>query len=68
MSDKQKILSWFEDHRYLTCMDAIHKLKVYNLRSRACEIPGISSKRIDVVREDGKKVQVAQYSLEASQQ
>jgi hypothetical protein len=63
MTDRQKILKWFKTRKYLTCMQAIHKLGVYNLRSRACEIAGITSEMIEVKRKDGLKVRVARYSL-----
>ena len=63
MTDKQKILNWFKTQKYLTCMQAIHKLGVYNLRSRACEIPGIHSEMIQVTRADGVRTRVARYSM-----
>jgi len=63
MTDKQKILKWFKTRKYLTCMQAIHKLGVYNLRSRVCEIAGISSEMITVTRSDGVETRVARYSL-----
>ncbi len=64
MTDKQKILKWFKTRKYLTCMQAIHKLGVYNLRSRVCEITGISSEMITVTRGDGVETRVARYSLD----
>jgi hypothetical protein len=63
MTDKQKILRWFKTRKYLTCTQAIHKLGVYNLRSRACEIPGIQREMVKVMRSDGRKAMVARYSL-----
>ena len=66
MSDKAKIQKWFKARKYLTCVQAIHKLGIYNLRSRVCEIPGIRSEMVSVVRADGVKTKVARYSMEAS--
>lgn len=63
MTDRDKILKWFKTRKYLTCMTAIHKLGIYNLRSRACEIPGIVSEMIEVTRKDGVRTRVARYRL-----
>ena len=64
MSDKDRILRWFKTHKYLTCCQAIHKIGVYNLRSRISEIPGIVQDcMIEVVREDGVITRVARYRL-----
>ena len=63
MSDKDKILAWFKRRKYLTCMTAIHKLQVYNLRSRASEMPEIISEMINVTRKDGVRTRVARYRL-----
>lgn len=65
MTDKQKILNWFKTNKYLDCATAIHKLGVYNLRSRASEIPGIVSELVQVIRKDGRKTQCARYSMPA---
>ena len=62
MTDKEKILTWFDDNPTLTCAQAIHELGVYNLRSRASEM-GLKSTIIDVVRRDGKLTKVARYSI-----
>ena len=43
-------------------MQAIHKIGVYNLRSRMSEIPH-NRDMIDVVREDGVMTRVARYWL-----
>jgi len=64
MTDRQKILKWFKTHKYLTCVQAIHKLGVYNLRSRVCEIDGIASEMVKVTRTDGVETRVARYSLD----
>jgi len=63
MSDKQKIRNWFKKHKYLTCADAIHRLGVYNLRSRASEMPELISEMIEVIRNDGVKTRVARYRM-----
>jgi len=63
MTDRQKILKWFKTHKYLTCVQAIHKLGVYNLRSRVCEIDGVVSEMVKVTRADGVETRVARYSL-----
>lgn len=62
MTDKQKILKWFKTRKYLTCKDAIHKLGVYNLRSRMSEMPH-NRDLIEVVRDDGVMTRVARYWL-----
>ena len=62
MTDKQKILKWFKTRRYLTDVQAIHKLGVYNVRSRASEMR-LDSRWIDVKRVDGKLTKVKQYFL-----
>ena len=64
MTDKQKILKWFKTHKYLTCCQAIHKLGIYNLRSRVSEIPTVVKDcMIEVVKEDGVLTRVARYRL-----
>jgi hypothetical protein len=63
MTDKQKIMKWFKTRKYLTCATAIHKLGVYNLRSRACEMSEIIAEMIEVTRKDGVKTKVARYRL-----
>lgn len=63
MSDKQKIQNWFKTRKYLTCMIAIHKLGIYNLRSRASEMPELFAEMIEVVRKDGVKARVARYQM-----
>ena len=63
MSDKTKIIGYLKTHSSITCTQAIHSLGVYNLRSRACEIPGIRSVMVPVVRRDGVKTRVARYSM-----
>jgi len=62
MSDKDKIMKHFKTHKYITCMQAIHKLGVYNLRSRMSEIPH-KKDMIEVVRDDGVMTRVARYWL-----
>lgn len=62
MTDKQKIIKYLKTHKYITCMQAIHKIGVYNLRSRMSEIPH-NRDMIDVVREDGVMTRVARYWL-----
>ena len=63
MTDKQKILNWFKSHRYLNCLSAIHEIQVYNLRSRACEMPELQTDYVKVTKKDGVKVRIARYSL-----
>ena len=60
MTEKQKIKKWFKTHKYITCMQAIHELGVYNLRSRASEMR-LRSDMIEVVKEDGSIARVARY-------
>ena len=63
MTDRQKIISYLRDNKTITCLEAIHNIGVYNLRSRASEIPDLVSELIQVTRADGQTVRVAQYHL-----
>lgn len=64
MSDKQKIRKWFKTRKYLTCWQAVHKLGVYNLRSRVSEMQDVvSDGLVEVVRKDGVLTRVARYKL-----
>lgn len=64
MTDKQKIIKWFKKRKYLTCMQAIHYMGIYNLRSRVAEMPEVvKGSMIAVKRQDGQKVRVARYRL-----
>ena len=62
MTDIQKIKRWFKANKFLTVNQAIHKLGVYNARSRMSEIPHFAD-MIEVVREDGRTARVARYWL-----
>lgn len=62
MSDRIKIEQYLKEHKTITCLQAIHKIGVYNLRSRASEMKLISE-MIDVTRADGVTTKVARYSL-----
>jgi hypothetical protein len=64
MTDKQKIRKWFKTHKYLTCRQAVHKLGVYNLRSRISEMIDITQDQlVEIVRDDGVMTRVARYML-----
>lgn len=64
MTDQQKIRKWFKTHKYITCMQAVFKLGVHNLRSRVSEMPDVErDAMIPVVKADGTKTEVARYSL-----
>lgn len=64
MTDVQRIRKWFKTHKYLTCCQAVHKLGVYNLRSRVSEMHDVTKDQlIEVVREDGTLTRVARYAL-----
>lgn len=62
-TEKQKIREWLKRYKTLTVYEAIHKAHVYNLRSRASEMSEIASRRITIVRADGRRVSVAEYYL-----
>lgn len=62
MTEKQKIRGWFKRRKYLTVAQAIHFLRVYNLRSRVPEMPDVEFDcMIPIVREDGVLAHVARY-------
>ena len=62
-TDKQKIREYLATHSYITCNDAIHKIGVYNLRSRASQMSDLVSRKVQVTRKDGRKTKIAQYYL-----
>jgi len=62
MTEKQRIRRWFKYRKYLTVAEAIHKLRVYNLRSRVPEMPDVEFDcMIPIVREDGVLAHVGRY-------
>jgi hypothetical protein len=63
MNDRQKIISYLKANKTITCLEAIHNIGVYNLRSRASEIPELVSELIPVTKSNGQTVRVAQYHL-----
>ena len=64
MSDKDALLKWFKTHKFLTVTQAIHKLGVYNARSRISEIPSIvRSHYREVAKRNGKIARIAVYKL-----
>lgn len=63
MTDQQKIRDYLSANGTITCSESIHKIGVYDLRSRASEMHDVVSEMITVTRKDGKKTRVAQYSL-----
>lgn len=63
LTDKQKIRRYLEKNKTITCTEAIHKIGVYNLRSRASEMSDLVSEMVKVTRADGVKTRVAQYRI-----
>ena len=67
MTDQQKIRQWLKTHKYITCMQAIFKLGVFNLRSRVSEMPDVELDcMIPIVREDGVLTRVGRYQRVAT--
>ena len=63
MSDIDIIRKWFKTHKFLTVEQAIHKLGVYNLRSRVSEMTDVARDHFRAVtKRDGKAARVAVYA------
>jgi len=62
MSESTEILKYLEVNGTITCVQAIHEISCYNLRSRASEL-GLASTMIPIIRKDGRRVHVARYSM-----
>ena len=63
MKDADKIRKYLKTHRYVTVMECIHKLGVYNPRSRISEmVDVVKDGMVEVVRDDGVLTRVARYT------
>ena len=68
MGQKQRVLSWLQEGKTLTRLQALTELGVFELASRLLELKRdghkIKSESITVQNRWGEKCRVAQYSLE----